>query len=147
MNPQLEELATLYVLDRLDPAERTAFESQLPGSPELTAFVRDLEAALAREIRSLPQHQPSADLLARIESRLDPAPAVVPSAGAAPARPAALPWLAFARWGIAALITVSLATLAVQSLRRPPAAAPVVLIIGLGSHASTLTEQIGRAHV
>lgn len=88
MNPQLEELATLYVLDRLDPAERTAFESQLPGSPELTAFVRDLEAALAREIRSLPQHQPSADLLARIESRLDPAPAVVPSAGgAAPAQP------------------------------------------------------------
>ncbi|HWA86918.1 MAG TPA: hypothetical protein VG710_11890 [Opitutus sp.] len=164
MNPQLEELATLYVLDRLEPGERTAFESQLLRSPELATLVHELETALTREIHSLPQHAPPADLLARVESRLDStsAPAAdgaaAPSSrsrrdatGALPSRTAAaggsvFPWLAVARWGIAAVIAVSVATLAVQSLRRSPAPAappvvpPVVLVFGLDSQGSALTR-------
>ncbi len=136
MNPHQEELASLYVLDRLDDTERAAFETQLRQSPELVDLVRELEAALEHEVRSLPQHPPPADLFARIESRLDgeTAPAPAPTSRA--------PWLALARWGIAAVIALSLGTLAVQSLRRSAGEGvqPMVLIVGLDAQGSVVTE-------
>ncbi|HVU23271.1 MAG TPA: hypothetical protein VHE13_04040 [Opitutus sp.] len=154
MNPQLEELAALYVLDRLDPGERTVFETELLRSPELAALVRELEAALAREIQSLPQVSPPAGLLPRVESHLaEPftAGAVEPDVlvGLQGGRPQTNPtrtsgsaFAAFARWGIAAVIAVSVATLAVQSLRRPSGHAPrpVVLVVGLDARGSALAE-------
>jgi len=140
MNPQLEELACFYVLDRLDAGERAAFEARLPHDAQLAALVHELEAALARRIHALPLHEPPADLLARIEHRIEIRPA--DPAGSRPARPALPRWVAFARWGLAAVIALSLATLAIQSLRHAPRVAgqPVVLFVGLNAQQSTLTE-------
>lgn len=143
MNSPLEELATLYVLDQLDAAERTAFETRLRREPALAALVRELESTLAHSLRALPSVPPPADLLARIEARIEssaPHPAASrPAARAArldlrsPARLAGL-----FRWGLAAVIAVSLATLAVQSLRRP--SSPLVVVVGLDAHGSTVAE-------
>ncbi len=132
MNNQLEELACLYVLDRLDAAERAAFEARLAREPGLAETVREVEASLARRIRALPRRDPPAGMLARIEARIDgPAPAAAGSA-----------WAAAARWGIAAVIAVGVGVIAVQSLRRaaPAAARPYVIVVGLDSLRSTLAE-------
>ncbi len=138
MNSKFEEQATLYVLDSLDPGERAAFEAQLIQSSELAALVRELESALEREIRLLPQHPPAADLLTRIESNLD-RPDAPTSIGESARSPIGI---AFARWGIAAVIAVSTAILAVQSLRRPDFThePTMVLILGLNAEGSTLTQ-------
>lgn len=135
MNPQFEELATLYVLDQLDAAERTAFEARLLREPTLAALVRELESTLAHSVHALPPTPPPADLLARIEARIAPsAPRQTsPPSARSPAR-----LTAFFRWGLAAVIAVSLATLAVQSFRRP--SPPLVVVIGLDAHGSTFTE-------
>jgi hypothetical protein len=138
MNDSLQELAALYVLDRLDATERTAFEQRLLREPELAAFVRSLEATLAHAVCSLPPQEPPPDLLARVEQRLD-----APPAGPAP-RPAPMVrfpspagFAGFFRWGLAAVVAVSLSILAVQSLRRPT---PVLVFVGLDAHRSTLTS-------
>jgi hypothetical protein len=147
MNAEHEELATLYVLDQLDAAERTAFEARLLREPALAALVRELESTLEHSVRALPPVTPPADLFARIETRIENsataspshAPATAPTAARVsrvdlrtPARFAAL-----FRWGLAAVNAVSLATLAVQSLRRP---APLVVVVGLDAHGSTSAE-------
>jgi hypothetical protein len=138
MNSQIEELACLYVIDRLDARERTAFEARLPHDPELEALVGELESALARRIRALPRHEPPAGLLSRIEARIGRLPA-----GGAPARPRAVAplWVSIARWAIAAVIAVSVGTIALN-LRRANGAAgrPFVIIVGLDSSQSTLAE-------
>ncbi len=133
MNPQLEELACLYVLDRLDWQERTAFEGRLAHEAELAGLVRELESALSRRVHALPQLEPPAGLLDAIEARID---------RQAAARRAPLPWSAAARWGLAAVIAIGVGILAVQSLRRPPVAAerPYVLVVGLDSVGSRLAE-------
>jgi anti-sigma-K factor RskA len=133
MNTQLEELACLYVLDRLDEPERAAFEERLATEPGLAETVREVEASLSRRIHALPRYQPAAGMLSRIEARID---------GRAPggARAAASAWASAARWGIAAVIAVSVGIIAVQSLRRPAAARPYVIVVGLDSLRSTLAE-------
>lgn len=135
MTTQLEELACLYVLDRLEGGERAAFEARLLREPELAALVRDLEAALRGGIGALPPHEPPAALLARIDAAIDrqsapPSPRVVPL------------WAAAARWGIAAVIAIGVGVIAVQEWRRGPAAlsAPYVLIVGLDRAHSTLAR-------
>lgn len=139
MNTQLEELACLYVLDRLDARERAALEARLPNDPELAALMRELEATLALRIHSLPQHEPPAGTLARIEARIGAPPA---GAARAPSRSIVPLWASFARWGIAAVIAVGVGIIAFQSLRRAPAAAgrPYVIVVGLDSLKSTLAE-------
>jgi hypothetical protein len=135
MTTHLEELASLYVLDRLDPPERAAFEARLGREPDLAELVRDLETALSRGVRALPQHEPSAGVLVRIEAAID-------RQLAAPAhRPTPL-WATVARWGIAAVIAVGIGTIAVQEWRRGPAARaePYVLIVGLDRAHSTLAR-------
>jgi anti-sigma-K factor RskA len=135
MTSQLEELASLYVLDRLDTAERAAFEARLHQEPDLAELVRDLESALSHGIRTLPQHEPPATVLTRLEAEIDrqsalPATRVVPL------------WATVARWGIAAVIALGVGTIAVQEWRRgPPARSePYVLIIGLDRAHSTLAR-------
>jgi len=137
MNTHLEELACLYVLDQLDPAARAEFESNLLTDAELRSLVRKLESTIATRVSALPQHEPPTDLLETIEQKLPR----VPGVNARPQRSPKIvqgPWLPFARWGIAAVIAVSLATLAVQSVRRP--AAPVVVLVQLDSNRSTATQ-------
>lgn len=70
MNENQEELASLYVLDRLDPTQRSAFEKQLAGDPSLVALVRELESVFAQRIRALPQQRPSDHVLARIQGEI-----------------------------------------------------------------------------
>lgn len=137
MNPQLEELACLYVLDQLDPTERAEFETKLLADGELRSLVRKLESTIEARVRALPQHEPPMDLLETIEHKL-------PHAPAATARPQRSPkvvqvsWLQFARWGIAAVIAVSLATLAIQSVRRSNS--PLVVLVQLDPNRSTATQ-------
>ena len=111
MNNDSEELACLYVLDQLGARERAAFEARLAKDPDLSALVRELESALSRRIRALPQHEPPAGMLAAIEAQIDRLPAR--------GRGTAALWTSAARWGIAAVIAVGVGIVAVQSLRRP----------------------------
>lgn len=134
MTTHLEELACLYVLDRLEGGDRTAFEARLLREPELADLVRDLEAALRRGIGALPPHEPPAGLLARIDAAID-RPSAPPSSRVVPL------WAAAARWGIAAVIAIGVGVIAVQEWRRGPArAAPYVLVVGLDRAHSTLTR-------
>jgi hypothetical protein len=48
-------------------------------------------------------------------------------------------WASFARWGLAAVIALSLTTIAVQSLRHSPAS-PVIVLVGLDPNRNTFTE-------
>jgi anti-sigma-K factor RskA len=139
MTPQLEELACLYVLDRLGPRERASFEDCLRNNPDLAAFVSELESTLDQSVRSLPRHEPPAGLLAQIETRIDRLPGEF---AAAPARPGRSFWPSFARWGIAALLAVGVGAIAVQHLRRPSSVAtrPFVIIVGLDPRQSILGE-------
>jgi Anti-sigma-K factor rskA len=138
MTPKIEELACLYVVDRLDARERSAVEARLPHDPELAALVAELESVLARQVHSLPRNEPPAGLLARIESEIDRT-----SSGKAPP-PATAPtplWATVARWGIAAVIAASLGTIALVSLRRASLGSrPFMIIVGLDSRQSTLAE-------
>ncbi len=136
MNESLEELAGLYVLDQLDRGERAAFEARLLRESELAALVRNLEAGLAHGVRALPRHEPPAGTLDRIEGRIDALPAM---AAGSKSSPPPFRWVAFARWGLAAVIAVSLATIAVQNLRRS-AAPPMIVVVGLEANQSTFTE-------
>jgi anti-sigma-K factor RskA len=133
MNPQIEELACLYVLDRLDWQERAAFERRLSHEPELAGLVRELESALSRRVHALPQVEPPAGLLAAIEARID---------RQGKPRRATVAWSGAARWGLAAVTAIGVGILAVQSLRRPPAAVerPYVLVVGMDSVGSRLAE-------
>lgn len=137
MTTQLEELASLYVLDRLDAAERAAFEARLAGDAALAALVHELEAALEARLRLLPRFPPPPGLLARIESRLD-----ADTAPAAAPRPAANPWwTAVARWGMAAAFAVAAGAATFFYLDRHRAApAPTILIVGLDPRQSALAE-------
>ena len=142
MNESLAETASLYVLDRLDARKRAAFDAHLLREPELAAFVHELEATLARSIRTLPPSEPPADLINRIEARIDAPPEKSVPFPSSVLRPLSSglrsPWAAAARWGIAAVIAVSLGILAVQSLRRP--AQPVFVIVGLDGTSSTFAD-------
>jgi anti-sigma-K factor RskA len=146
MNDSLEETASLYVLDQLEPRERALVEARLLREPDLAALVRDYESALARGIRALPPQSPPASLFARIESeiegriphsvRAESADKLARSAGSTPA----FRWM---QWGIAAVIAVSLGILAVQSLRPTQ---PVFVVVGLDAHHNTFTELPGSAN-
>jgi hypothetical protein len=130
MNPQLEELACLYVLDQLDVRERAAFAARLLHDPGLAELVRTIESTHSRLIRALPRRGPAPGILERLEERID----LLPHGGDRRRTPAVL-WKSVARWGIAAVIAAGVGTLALQSLRRSSAsAAPaVVIVVGLDS--------------
>jgi len=139
MNSSLEDLACLYVLDQLDAHERAVFEARLLREPALAAHVRELEEGLARGVRALPARAPTAGLLPRIEEKIDrsTAEAIPFATRTGGARPAVPVWRTVAGWGIAAVIALSLATLALQSLRPP---APHILVVGLDPDRNTFTE-------
>jgi anti-sigma-K factor RskA len=133
MNSHFEEEACLYILDQLGPERREAFEARLTRDPELADLVRQLEAAMERRVRALPQHEPPAGLLARIESSIEERPS-------GNARRPSSAFEVFARWGLAAAIALSLVTLAVQSLHRTPSVPPAVFLVSLDARRSSLAE-------
>lgn len=138
MNEPLQELACLYVLDRLDASERAVFEARLLREPELAAFVRELEATVSESIHALPQAEVPPTTFSRIEARI--AIPVPVGSSSKTARPnSGITWVSFARWGLAAVIALSLTTIAVQSLRHSPAS-PVIVLVGLDSNRNTFTE-------
>lgn len=146
MNEPVEELVAQYVLDQLEPRERTLFEARLEREPALVALVREYESALAESVRALPRREAPAQLFSRIEERIEEErmPTIAPSPARTPAvRRAALviafPWGKWAGWGLAAVIAVSLATLAIQGVlhRNQP---PVIMVVGLGSQQNTFAE-------
>lgn len=126
------ELAAAYVLDQLEAGERSAFAARLAREPDLATAVDALEAKLAARVRALPQHAPAPDLLARIEQQIPPFQKIS-SPG--------ISWTAVARWGIAAVIAIGVATLAVQSLRRP--APPTVVVVTMNPGGTTRDELPG----
>ena len=125
MNSQLEDLACLYVLDRLDRIERARFEAILGQDPELAKLVQRFEEAVEREVRLLPRHEAPVGALARIEAQV-----------AAPGAPgiAAFPWTSVARWAVAALIAFSVGIYAVRNVRRAASEAPGFMVVGLEAH-------------
>lgn len=133
MKTSADDLACRYVLDQLDPHERAVFEARLLREPELVALVRDFETGLEEGVRLLPRSEPPPGLLHRIESAIDRGAPVT-----TPAAPRGWSWTSVAQWGIAAVIAVSLAILAWQSLR--PAPAPSVVLVGLDPERGTTAE-------
>jgi hypothetical protein len=134
MKPQIEELACLYVLDRLSPGERAAFERLLGRDPELAVFVAELEEAANRRIRELPQRAPSPGLLARIEETVGRAPI------AAPAQPLRPPRWALVPWAMAAAAAIALLSVRIYQ-GRFPTEKPTIIVVNLGtggSESSTL---------
>lgn len=134
MNDADRDLATQYVLDQLEPRERTLFEARVLAEPELAALVDEIEEALAQTVQNLPGRTPPAALFDRIEARLDSAP--VGAAVATSAAPRG--WAAYLGWGLAATIAVSLAILAAQTFRPRPQS--VVVVVGLDADRSTLRQ-------
>lgn len=130
MNEDLEELATAYVLDELEPAARAEFEARLAHDAELTALVRDLEHALAARVGALPPQRPRATLLREIEARIG---------GPLAERRGLAPRHAFG-WGLlgglAAVVLVGVGFTVFQSLHRtatPEHQRPTIVVVGLGS--------------
>ncbi len=136
MNPKLEELACLYVLDQLDPGERAAFESRLQHDPELVALVRDLESTVGAQVQALPQRVPPARLLAAIEARVDQASRRV---APAPGRSHAFAWAMLG--GAAAVILLGLGLFLFRTWGHSAGSEggrPVVIVASLEAGRSTL---------
>ena len=71
MNTNTEELASLYVLDKLSADERRTFEERLESDTELTLLVRELESALEDQVRALPQHMAPGHVLSQIQNKIE----------------------------------------------------------------------------
>ena len=98
-----EELAALYALGLLEGAERSAFESELAGNPELAALVQSLSGTATDLAFAAPQLVPPPELKQRLL--------------AATAEPvAAFPLLRLVPWGLAAALAIITAWLSYQNL-------------------------------
>ena len=132
MNTHLEEMASLYVLDELNPEERAAFEQKLETDTELLKLVRELEVALEEQVRALPQTEAPDRLFKAVSDKIAPASTQTPS------KPViTIAWSTFAGWGMAAalLLGVSLTLLLTNrgSNSAGPSGQPVVLLVGMDS--------------
>ena len=61
-----EELASLYALDLLEGAERTAFETAVAADPALAQLVAELREAAASIAHTAPTAEPPSALKARV---------------------------------------------------------------------------------
>jgi anti-sigma-K factor RskA len=107
INEQLEEQASLYVLELLDPEEMRAFEAQLAGNSELRERVDFLQETAAKFAHGAPLRQPPAELESRI---LNAIRSEKPVATKAPA----VNWLP---WALAACLALACVLLAVDRTR------------------------------
>ena len=97
-----EELAALYALGLLEGTERSAFESELAGNPELAALVDSLSGTATHLAFAAPQLSPPPELKQRILS--------------ATAGSAAFPLLRLVPWGLAAALAVATTWLSLHNL-------------------------------
>jgi anti-sigma-K factor RskA len=151
-----EELASLYVLDRLAPDERTAFEAHMLQDPGLLSLVRDFEAALAARVNALPTAEAPPRVLQAIEEQIDRSPSLViaPQARRAeavdvvarfekpPAR-FALRWAAIG--AVAALIMAGLLYFLANRLRPSPSVGATIVVVALDNRDSRRAEMPLRA--
>lgn len=133
MKPQIEELACLYVLDRLHPGERAAFEDQVDRDPELAVFVAELEEAANRRIRELPQTAPAPSVLARIEDEIGRDPIRRPARPAGPLR-----WTPV-QWAIAAAAAVAIGLLSGRIFQASRGEKPALIVVNWGTGGSEST--------
>ena len=135
MNESTQELATLYVLDKLTVEERKAFEKRLESETQLVMLVRELETAVEEQIRALPQESPPDNLYSRIESLTQPhEPAPLAKSTLS------ISWPVLAGWGMAAalLLGVGLTLLITdRDLEGPQGVRPVYLVVGMDSDSSS----------
>ena len=135
MNEKTQELASLYVLDKLTPDERSSFENLLESDTELVLLLRELESAVEDQVRDLPQHNPPDGLFSKIQSQVQPIPQVANS------KPfITISWASFAGWGMAAALVLGVGlTLFVTSRDGPipgSSSHPVLLVVGMNSDSS-----------
>jgi anti-sigma-K factor RskA len=103
-----EELAALYAFDLLEGAERSAFEAELAGNPELASYTRALRDSTVHLALAAPQVTPPPALKARILAAVE-APA--PGSDVVPFSPFRL-----MPWGLAAALAVTTAWLLSHNL-------------------------------
>jgi anti-sigma-K factor RskA len=113
-----EELAALYALGLLEGVERSTFESELAGNPELAALVDSLSGTATDLAFAAPQVPLPPELKQRILAATAAAvPAAAPSVAAAKeGSPAAFPLLRLVPWGLAAALAITTTWLAFQNL-------------------------------
>jgi len=70
MNEQLEEEASLYVLELLEPKEAVAFEAQIARDEELRRYVDELRETTAKYAHSVPMRFPPLAMEGRILSAI-----------------------------------------------------------------------------
>lgn len=116
-----DRLASEYVLGTLRGPARRRFESLLGGHPALREAVAQWQARLAPLTVSVEPVEPSPHVWRRIESALFPA-----AAAPRPWWQRLGPWRAFT--GVA---TAAAVALLVVGLQTPPAAAPIVVVLGV----------------
>lgn len=105
-----EELAALYALGMLEPAEAEALARLLAADPELARAVVDFQAALEQLALDVPQHEPPFRMKLAVLAKIrGPAVPSVAAGGSLPVRRSAsvLSWLAWAAV-LALLVSVSL---------------------------------------
>lgn len=99
-----EEQAALYVMDRLEPAERAEFESALQSDAELRALVAELEEAAAALAHAAPLHLPPPGLKARV---LAATRGETPAAAVRPSILGTARWREYLPWAVAAMFALS----------------------------------------
>jgi anti-sigma factor ChrR (cupin superfamily) len=91
----MHELASLYALDALDAAEKSAFEEHLRGCPSCEEEVKsfsDVAGALAESVQAEPPAELRANLLARAKSSLRKPGILFRDTGLLISRPEELDW-------------------------------------------------------
>ncbi len=134
MNTTTEELASLYVLDKLDPGQKLAFEARLQADADLLQLVRDLESALEDQIRALPQHEAPTASFEHIISRIHPGEPLPLQQ-----KVVSIPWISLVGWGMAAILILGLGlTFFLTSGRLPPPSGSnsVVLVVGMDAQSN-----------
>jgi hypothetical protein len=136
MNEKTQELASLYVLDKLTPDECCSFEERLETDTELVLLLRELESAVEDQVRELPQYQAPGGLFSKIQSQVQTYQSVVD-----PKPFITISWATFAGWGMAAalLLGVGLTLLVTTRDESVPGGfngQPVLLIVGMNSDSS-----------
>jgi anti-sigma-K factor RskA len=104
-----QELAALHALGLLEGAERSAFEAELAGNPELAALVRSLDNTSAQLALAAPPLPPPASLKTRILAAVD-------APGEAPEPATASPLLRLTPWAMAASLLLAAMWLASHNL-------------------------------
>ncbi len=110
IDAHIEETASLYAFDLLEPAEKAAFEQKLAADPALRRLVDELSATSAQLAHAAPGASPRPTLKARILASAHAIGAIRPDSNALAKPPAEIIPFSLARlipWGIAASLALA----------------------------------------